>query len=88
MAKKGMNPDNVRQMAQKINDAADDIMNYYNDAKGKVTDLDWTGEDRDDYVSTFEGDLQQQVQKVQQAAQDLAERADSNAKEQEQASSK
>lgn len=84
--KKGMDPEAVKQMAQSIRDAGEEAQSAFDDVKGKVDELDWTGEDRDDYVSQFE-DLADKVKQLKQKADDFAESAEKNAKEQTTASS-
>jgi uncharacterized protein YukE len=86
MAKKGMNPESVDQMAQRIDEAGEEVMNHFTQARDAVTDLDWTGEDRDRYVSQFEGELSSQVEALKAAAHTLAERARANSEEQRTAS--
>ena len=76
--KKGMNPEAVEQMAQQITDAADQANEAYQRVLSRVQEFDWTGEDRDRYVSEFESTVQQ--------AGDLSERATKNASEQREAS--
>lgn len=84
--KKGMTPEAVEQMAQQITEAAEQAQQKYTEVQGRVTDFDWTGEDRDRYISEFESTLGQAVQQLVQQANDLAERARRNAAEQREAS--
>jgi uncharacterized protein YoxC len=84
--KKGMTPESVEQMGTQITDAGDQTQQIYTQVQGRVTDLDWTGEDRDRYVSEFEGELGQLVQQVVQQAGEFAERASANASAQREAS--
>lgn len=84
--KKGMNPEAVEQMAQQITDAADRANEVYQRVLSRVQELDWTGEDRDRYVSEFESTVGQAVQQLVQQAGDLSERATRNAAEQREAS--
>lgn len=85
--KKGMTPESVEQMGTQITDAGEKTQQIYTNVQGRVTDFDWTGEDRDRYVSDFEGQLGQLVQQVVQQAQEFAERAQQNAQQQREASS-
>lgn len=84
--KKGMNPEAVDQMATQITDAADQANEVYQRVLARVQEFDWTGEDRDRYVSEFESTVGQAVQQLVQQAQDLSERASKNASEQRDAS--
>ncbi len=78
--KKGMNPEAVDQMATQIDDAGSTVQQLYTKLQSQVTDLDWTGDDRDRYVSDFDDSVGGQlVQQLLQRASDLAERARSNA---------
>lgn len=85
--KKGMNPEAVDQMAGQVESAGDDIQQAYAEVQGRVTDFDWTGEDRDRYVSEFESTIGDLVKSVAQQATELADRARRNASEQREASS-
>lgn len=84
--KKGMTPESVDQMGSQITEAGEQIQQIYTQIQARVTDLDWTGEDRDRYVTDFEGDLGTQVQQVVTKTVDLAERAARNAGAQREAS--
>lgn len=84
--KKGMTPEAVEQMAELIRGAGEDANAAYTTIQGRVTDFDWTGEDRDRYVSEFDSTIGQLVQQVKQQAEQFAERATRNAAEQRDAS--
>lgn len=84
--KKGMTPEAVEQMAEMIRSAGEDANAAYTTIQGRVTDFDWTGEDRDRYVSEFDSTIGQLVQQVKQQAEQFAERASRNAAEQREAS--
>ncbi|MFC7376558.1 hypothetical protein ACFQS2_05145 [Brachybacterium sp. GCM10030267] len=86
MAKKGMNPEAVEKMATEITQAGDQAQQIYTQVLGRVTEFDWTGEDRDKYVSAFEGDLGNLVQQIVQQCTEFSERATKNATEQREAS--
>lgn len=83
--KKGMNPEAVEQLAQAVSDAADQARQHYSQAQSALEGLDWTGEDRDRYVSEFE-DLGQQVQDLVRQATELGQRLTTNAAQQRSAS--
>lgn len=84
--KKGMTPESVEQMGTQIDEAGQEAQQIYTQIQGRITDFDWTGEDRDRYVSEFEGTVGQMVQQVVQQATEFAERARRNAAEQREAS--
>lgn len=84
--KKGMTPEAVEQMAELIRSAGEDANAAYTTIQGRVTDFDWTGEDRDRYISEFDSTIGQLVQQVKQQAESFAERASRNAAEQRDAS--
>lgn len=86
MAKKGMSPDAVNQMADKIDELADNIKQKYQEVQGRVEDLDWTGEDRDKFISEFESTVGQAFDDAAQKLGDLSERARTNASQQTDAS--
>jgi hypothetical protein len=85
--KKGMNPEAVDQMGTQAETAGDDVNTVYSTVQGRVTDFDWTGEDRDRYVSEFEGTLGGLVQSVVNQAKSFGDRARANASQQREASS-
>lgn len=85
--KKGMNPEAVDQVAAQLDEFAENVRNNFEVRRGYVTELDWTGEDRDQYISEFEDQVGQATQAVTQFAADLAERARQNAQHQRATSS-
>ena len=85
--KKGMNPEAVEQMGTTAETSGEDVNTIYTTVQGRVTDFDWTGEDRDKYVSEFEGTLGGLVQDVVTQLGEFAERAKKNAQQQREASS-
>lgn len=85
--KKGMNPEAVEQMGTQAETSGEEINTVYTTTQGRVTDFDWTGEDRDKYISEFEGTVGGLVQDVVSQMQDFAERARKNAQQQREASS-
>lgn len=84
--KKGMTPEAVEQMGQQITDSAEQTQQIYAQMQSRVSEFDWTGEDRDRFVSEFEGELGQLVQQVVQQAGEFADRASRNAAAQRDAS--
>jgi uncharacterized protein (DUF2461 family) len=87
MTRKGMDPDAVEQMGRTIEDAGQGVQDVYTKARTAVSELEWTGEDRERFVTDFESEVGDLVTRVQQGLEDLAERARTNATEQRQASS-
>ena len=84
--KKGMNPEAVAQMGQQITQAGEDAMAVYTEVAGRVEGLDWTGEDRDAYLSDFNSTVQDLVKKLQSECAAFGERANTNADQQRTAS--
>ncbi|MGY5765866.1 hypothetical protein ACXET9_11760 [Brachybacterium sp. DNPG3] len=84
--KKGMNPVAVEQMATSIDDAVETIQELFTTLQGQVTDLDWTGDDRDRFVSDFSDTVGGAAQRLAQQGGDLAERGRTNATAQRNAS--
>lgn len=83
--KKGMNPEAVETLAKAVQEAVEQATQFYNSARDALEGLDWTGDDRDKYVSEFE-DLGTQVQDLVSQGTDLAQRLITNAQQQRQAS--
>lgn len=85
--KKGMIPEAVEQMAQQIQDAGEETRQIFSQIQGRVEGFDWTGEDRDRFVSEFSDALGQLTQQVADQAGELSQRATRNAAAQREASS-
>ncbi|MEE1616823.1 WXG100 family type VII secretion target [Brachybacterium sp. J153] len=85
--KKGMNPEAVEAIAGDIDELIESMNSIYEGRLGYVTDLDWTGEDRDKYLSEFESTIGTANQAVVQQLTDFAERLRTNAKGQREISS-
>ena len=84
--KKGMTPEAVEQMGTQITEAGEQVQQIFTAVQGRVTEFDWTGEDRDRYIQEFESTVGQLVQQVQQQAQEFGDRARNNANQQRDAS--
>ena len=84
--KKGMTPEAVEQMGTQITEAGERVQQIFTAVQGRVTEFDWTGEDRDRYIQEFESTVGQLVQQVQQQAQEFGDRARNNANQQRDAS--
>ena len=85
--KKGMAPESVEQMGQQIQQVGEDAQRIFQQIADRVQSFDWTGEDRDRYVSEFSDALGQMVQQVVQQCGDFSNRASQNASQQREASS-
>jgi uncharacterized protein YukE len=84
--KKGMNPDQIEQIAGSVDELIENMNSVYEGRVEQVTGLDWTGEDRDQYISKFESEVGEANTAVVQALTDFAERLRSNAQAQRQTS--
>src|SRR5699024_12436025 len=85
--KEGMTPEAVEQMGQQIQQVGEDAQRIFQQIADRVQSFDWTGEDRDRYVSEFSDSLGQMVQQVVQQCGDFSNRASQNASQQREASS-
>ncbi len=85
--KKGMTPESVEQMAQQIQEAGEQVQQIFQQISSRVEGFDWTGEDRDRFVSEFADTLGQFAQQVAQQCGDFSERGTQNAAQQREASS-
>ncbi len=84
--KKGMTPESVEQMAQQIQQAGEDVQQAFQQIASRVSEFDWTGEDRDRFVSEFTDTLGQLAQQVTQQCGEFSERGTQNAAAQREAS--
>lgn len=87
MVLKGMDPGTVEQLALSIEAAAGNAHAAYTHARTAATELEWTGEDRDRYITDLESTVADAVQRIVQLAEQFCERARKNVAEQESASS-
>ncbi|MFC7376556.1 hypothetical protein ACFQS2_05155 [Brachybacterium sp. GCM10030267] len=87
MTKKGMDPEAVEAIANDVDELVENFKSIYDGRLGHVTDLDWTGEDRDKYISEFESVVGQANTAAIQRLTDLANRMRTNAQQQREASS-
>lgn len=85
--KKGMNPEAVEAIAGSVEELIENMNSVYEGRLGYVTDLDWTGEDRDRYLSEFESTVGTANKAVVSALTEFAERLRTNAQQQREASS-
>ncbi len=87
MARKGMDPGRVESMAASMDNISSDIESAYATALGAVQEFDWVGADADDFKGRFENDLRGVIDALKRSVEEHAEKARSNIKAQEQASS-
>ena len=83
----GMDIEAVRQLAAQMNQRADEIRQLMATLSNSLTGTAWSGPDREQFVSDWQGQYVQQLTNVAQALNDAAQRATVNAQAQEQASS-
>ncbi|MCL6424283.1 hypothetical protein Bequi_13000 [Brachybacterium sp. JHP9] len=86
MPKKGMIPEAVDAMAQQIDTASQEVQTRYEEARGRLGELEWTGEDATAFRSRFEDEVGTLMRQAVSGAQELAARARSNAVQQREAS--
>lgn len=86
-ATKGMNVEEVRRMATQLRDAAEEITRIEQELTSGLEEVDWTGPDADRFRGEWSGEMVPALQQVMTAVQELGQTADSNAAEQEAASS-
>ena len=84
--KKGMNPEAVEQLAGQVDSLIENLNQIYTGRLGYVTDLDWTGEDRDRYVPEFEEQVGNANRTLCDQLTELAERLRTNAQHQRETS--
>lgn len=85
--KKGMTPGAVEQMAGEIEQAGEEVRQIFQKATDRVTEIDWTGDDRDRFVTEFGDTIGQLVEGVVQNCTAFADRGRADAKEQVRVSS-
>lgn len=85
--KKGMTRESVEQMATEIEQAGEDIRQVFQKVSDRVSGLDWTGADRDRYVSEFADSVGTMVDQVVQNCTSFAERGRADSAEQSAVSS-
>lgn len=85
--KKGMTRASVEQMATEIEQAGEDIRQTFQKASDRLTGLDWTGDDRERFVSEFADSVGGLVDQVVQGCTTFAERGRADSAEQDVVSS-
>ncbi|WP_106507193.1 WXG100 family type VII secretion target [Brachybacterium timonense] len=84
--KKGMDPEAVRALAGRVEELGENVMQNYELRLNQVNELDWTGEDQQQYISQFESEVGNAARTCQQQLTEFAERLRQNADAQDQAS--
>lgn len=82
----GMDIAAVRQLVAQMNQRADEIRTLAASLSSALNGTAWSGPDREQFVSDWQGQHVQQLNIVAQALNDAASRASANADAQEQAS--
>lgn len=85
--RKGMNPEDVEKMAGHLEEAGQKVKTHFKQAHDALEHLQWTGEDRDKFLSSFSQDLQHQVNDLATKVHELSATAKRNAQEQRTTSS-
>jgi uncharacterized protein YukE len=76
----------VRQMAQQLNQKADEIQNIMNQLTQVLNGTQWVGPDRERFLQDWQSQHCAALQRVISGLQDASQRATQNAAQQEQAS--
>lgn len=87
MAKKGMTPEQVQKMSQRLHQGVSQINNEFKAAKSHLDGLDWTGEDRTKFLHEFDSEIGNLVKQVTQKLDEFSQKAKKNADQQTQTSS-
>lgn len=82
----GMNIAEVRTLVQMMNTKADEIGQIAQQLTQKLQGTAWVGQDRERFLSDWQSNHQQSLQRVVESLKEAARRAESNAAEQEQVS--
>jgi len=83
----GMNIEAVRQLAAQMNQRADEIRSLLASLSAALDGTAWSGADREQFLSDWQGQYVPQLNSVAEALNNAAQRAMANADAQEQASS-
>lgn len=83
----GMNPEEVRALAQQMTTAASEIEGLAQRITSSLQGTTWTGNDRTQFESEWTGSCTTQIRNVCTALTDASDKARRNAEEQVQASS-
>ncbi|MCB0963091.1 MAG: WXG100 family type VII secretion target [Acidimicrobiales bacterium] len=86
--KLGMNPEEVRQLARQMDDTAGQIEDLMNRVTQKLSGTTWEGNDRRQFESTWQSDSVRQLQQVKQLLTEAANKARTNAQDQESTSNR
>lgn len=83
----GMDIEAVRSLAQQMNSSAEEIRSLASRLSSALEGTQWVGPDREKFVGDWQGQYMTSLNQVAQGLVDAAQRATSNASEQETASS-
>ena len=83
----GMDTQAVQQLAQQMSHSADQIENIMQTLTHSLTGTQWTGPDREQFVSDWQSTHCTALRTVVQGLRDAAQKAMQNAQQQEQTSS-
>lgn len=86
MTIQGMNIEAVRELAGQMDSNADQIQTLLADLGSRLENTEWIGPDRDQFVGEWQGTFVPQLTAVANTLRDTANKARSNAEQQEQAS--
>jgi WXG100 family type VII secretion target len=86
--KLGMNPEEVRQLARQMDETASQIEDLMNRVTQKLSGTTWEGNDRRQFESTWQSDSCRQLQQVKQLLTEAANKARTNAQDQESTSNR
>ncbi len=84
----GMDVEQVRSLANQLGQKAQTIDEVISSITSTLANTEWRGQDADQFRSDWEGNLTTQLRNVAQTLRDTEQRANNNATEQEQTSSK
>lgn len=82
----GMDVAGVRQLAQLMNQKAEEINGAMNEITGQLNSVQWVGNDANNFRSEWDGSHRAALQQVINSLRDASTKASKNADEQEQAS--
>lgn len=84
----GMDVEQVRNLATQLGQKAQTIDEVIATITSTLASTDWKGQDADQFRADWDGNLTTQLRNVAQSLRDTEQRANNNAAEQEQTSSK
>lgn len=82
----GMDTDGVRQLATKFTSSAEEIRSLMNSLNSQIHGVQWTGQDHDRFLHSWDGQHMTQLRQVAEALDAAATDARNNASAQDQVS--